>query len=429
MKKKIFTPILILVVLFSAQQLKASGFSIFEIGARASAMAGAYVAYVDDVTAIYYNPAGLAFLEGIRVKTNILFSSLNTKAYQDMGLHHESNLLQIRGAHFFAWNLFNRLSIGIGLFNPYIAETSWIIENPYSYDTKFNIYTIRPALAVKLLNGLSIGFGVDIALTTLNWVHSLELWDGPYLLRQYRSYYELSGSGMGFVAGILWKIGTRFQLGGRYQHHVKSKLSGSNYTRGGLGLPFSYVNGNITLPAEFVLGLKFVPFNNFTLCLDFQRSRWSQTKGWQLQFDETQEHWNPEHGDFWEDLFEFSIDTANQNAELRLKDTWNVKFGLEYTVNDIFAFRAGYTHQPSAVFGGAIHPTYPDLDRKIITFGFGYEGPLFSIWKSDTSMSELSLDLFLQYVMTEAQASTLPGFEFTFDNDHFVIGIGLGFNF
>ena len=196
----------VLVVLSSTQQLRASGFAIFEIGARAAALAGAYVAHVDDASAIYYNPAGMAFLKGIRAKTNILFSSLTTTASQDTGANYESNLLQIRGGHFFAWNLSNRLSVGLGIFNPYIAETTWMEENPYSYDTKFNVYTIRPAFALKLSNGLSVGFGVDFDIAQLSWAHSLERWDGPYRLFQFRSYYEASGNGMGFVVGSLWTI-------------------------------------------------------------------------------------------------------------------------------------------------------------------------------------------------------------------------------
>ncbi|MCG2815039.1 MAG: outer membrane protein transport protein, partial [Candidatus Aminicenantes bacterium] len=106
------------------------GFAIFEIGARAAALAGAHVAQADDASAIYYNPAGMVFLKGVRVKTNILFSSMTITARQDSGVNYKSNLLNLRGAHFLTWNLFNRLSIGLGIFNPYIAETSWIMENP-----------------------------------------------------------------------------------------------------------------------------------------------------------------------------------------------------------------------------------------------------------------------------------------------------------
>ncbi|MCJ7679141.1 MAG: hypothetical protein MUP70_00305, partial [Candidatus Aminicenantes bacterium] len=52
---QIFVWIMVLVMFSSAQQLRASGFAIFEIGARAAALAGAYVAQADDASAIYYN--------------------------------------------------------------------------------------------------------------------------------------------------------------------------------------------------------------------------------------------------------------------------------------------------------------------------------------------------------------------------------------
>ncbi|MFC2156257.1 OmpP1/FadL family transporter [Acidobacteriota bacterium] len=429
MAKKTLILLIILIVLSGSQQLRATGFSVFEIGARAAAMAGAYVAHVDDVSAIYYNPAGLAFLDGVRIKTNVLFSILRTTASHNTFGNYESKLLQLRGAHFLAWNLFDRFSIGIGIFNPYIAETSWMEDNPYSYNTKFNIYTIRPALALKLLKGLSIGFGVDIAFATLSWAHSLEWYEGIYGPYHARSRYEVNGNGMGYVVGILWKVGKMFHFGGRYQHKVSPNLAGLNFFRGVYDYPVSNVTGSITMPSELVLGLKFAPLDNLVLCLDFQKVRWSQTKGWKYQYDETQEHWGQGFYEIWEEFLNFSQEESRKSAVLRFKDTWTLKFGLEYSLNDKFALRAGYAHHPSAVSDGATHLIYPDLDRKIITFGFGYEGPLFSIWKSDTSMSELSLDLFLQYVMTEAQTSSIPGYEFTFDNDHFVIGLGLGFNF
>src|SRR5437016_1052426 len=44
-----------------------SVFSKIWVGARASAMAGAYTALADDISALYWNPAGIARLPGINV--------------------------------------------------------------------------------------------------------------------------------------------------------------------------------------------------------------------------------------------------------------------------------------------------------------------------------------------------------------------------
>ncbi|MEM8997757.1 MAG: outer membrane protein transport protein, partial [Acidobacteriota bacterium] len=48
----------------SATGAFASGFSIFEQGAKASGVAGAFTAIADDASANWYNPANLVWMEG-----------------------------------------------------------------------------------------------------------------------------------------------------------------------------------------------------------------------------------------------------------------------------------------------------------------------------------------------------------------------------
>jgi len=112
-----------------------------------------------------------------------------------------------------------------------------------------------------------------------------------------------------------------------------------------------------------------------------------------------------------------------------LKDTWNIKFGLEYRLSNIFVLRAGYAYHPSAVESGAIHPIHPDLDRNVISFGLGVEGPLFSIWDENKVISGLSFDIYVQYVMSKAQTSSISGFGFSYDRDHLIAGVGAGLSF
>jgi long-chain fatty acid transport protein len=436
MKKYLSLLSLVLFILTGTQHLKATGLSAFEIGARAAALAGAFVAHVDDASTVYYNPAGMVFLKGIRAKTNLLYSSRNTKAtlpesapMPATGPNIESDLLFIRGAHFLTWNLFDRLSLGIGIFNPYIAQTKWIVQNPYSYETKFNVYFIRPALAFKPFKGFSIGMGVDIVISTLLWTHAYTWYQGIYGPYLAYSRYDGNGSGLGFSAGFLWKIGSKFQIGGRYQHRVNVKMSGKQIFQAVYNYPVSSVNSNITLPSEFELGLKLNPVNRLAFCFDVQWSQWHVTKGWELEYDRAKDNRDPDFYQIWGDFLDRTIKKGNENAKLNLKDTITYKFGLEYQLSKRFSLRAGFSNQPSAVKDGAIHPLDPDLDRNIISLGLGHEGSLFSIWDPDESSSILSFDLFFQYVMTKKQTSTIPDLSVTFDNDHFIIGCGLGFTF
>lgn len=438
MKKFLYVLILCFFFAASTQLLHANGFAAFSIGARAAALAGAFTAHGDDASAIYYNPAAIAFLSGVRVKTNILFSDKTTTAFYPVtNATYESDLLYIRGAHFFTWNVSDRISFGLGFFNPYIARTQWIIENPYSYQTKFSAFYLRPVVAIKILKGLSIGIGVDFVISNLLWIHTYEWYQGIYGPYQANSRYDVKGTDVGFAAGFLWKIGNILHLGGRYQHSVDMNFSGKHLYQKVYTFPVSSVNSSMTLPAEYTVGLKLMPFHKMALCVDAHWIQWSQTKGWQFQFDRAKDDREPGFYEIWEGFLDRTIEAGNYYAKLKLKDTLSLRFGLEYKLNNRFTLRAGYSHQASAVADDAIHPIDPDLDKNIISVGFGYEGPLFSIWDRDEVRNVLSFDFYMQYVMAKAQTSTLPIYSHTylnwslvtFDNDYLVIGGGLGFNF
>lgn len=80
MGKKAFILFMILFTVSGFCYLKASGFRNFELSARAATLGGAFVARMDDASAVFYNPAGLAFLTGFRVKTNINYLQMTSTA-------------------------------------------------------------------------------------------------------------------------------------------------------------------------------------------------------------------------------------------------------------------------------------------------------------------------------------------------------------
>ena len=128
------------------------------------------------------------------------------------------------------------------------------------------------------------------------------------------------------------------------------------------------------------------------------------------------------------DFFGITPDYAVQSADLSWKDTMHIKFGMEFHLSDNISFRAGYAQHPSAVKDSIIHPVIPDLDRNLISFGFGYAGPLFSIW-DDEKLNDFSFDIFIQYMFSKDKISSIPGYEYTYDTDRLVIGLGMGFVF
>ncbi|MBU4494984.1 MAG: outer membrane protein transport protein [Acidobacteria bacterium] len=459
MTKKILLLIPFLIILSGAPNLRASGFALYELGGRASALAGAFTARADDASAVYYNPAGIAFLDGIRIKANILYSPLKTTALSPgTQLTFTSDLAQIQGFFYATWSPFPRITFGIGRFSPYSTDVNWGGGWPgknFCLSAQLSSVYYRPAVAIKLTEGLALGFGIDFVFSKSEWSHVVEFPTENIPQIQTPLYMDsrphAGGSGIGFVAGLLWKIGKRLQIGGKYQHKVAFDAKGKNTFHQYLTDSYSRILGpenkfvplttlldafyelqnvtfKISYPTEIVLGLMFVPVERVTLLLDFQWSDWSESLNWEFQSDKTGADMNPEFMEAYGNFFGVTPDYDKQGAELRWKDTWNIKYGIEYALSSVLALRAGYANNPSAVEGEAIHPIIPDLDSHIVSFGLGYLGPLFSTW-DDEKMSDFSFDFFVQYRFSNARTSSLPGLAFSYDADRLIVGVGLGFEF
>ncbi len=101
---------------FVPSRLGAADFSFHEPSARAAALGGAFTARADDATALFYNPAGLAFLGGWRLKTNIMFDRRTTDAARsDLAGRYRSEPSEFIGNVGVSWQPIKRVTIGTGI--------------------------------------------------------------------------------------------------------------------------------------------------------------------------------------------------------------------------------------------------------------------------------------------------------------------------
>jgi len=460
MSKKTSVLILIIVTLVNIRHLRANDFAPFELGARAATLGGAFVARADDVSAVYYNPAGMAFMGGIRFKVNMLFNFMKTNAYDLItDRTYKSDPMQIQGAFYLTLQLLDRLTFGMGYFNPYLNDMEWPSNwpgDPLCIEARLSTSHFRSTLAVKVVESFSVALGVDLVFARLDWRHAqiFPLESNWNYGRVVDSRYETKGTGLGFVAGLLWKTDKGFQIGARYKHKVRIDLEGENryFYRGNWGTediidipnlesyPLNLarllrefyvpqdVTSRVTLPAELVLGIMITPIHRCAIQLDFQWTGWGEFGNWEFRPRDWGEDVNWDFIQKYNDSFGEYPKYDRQGIELNWKDTWSIKFGLEFCVSKVIALRTGYAYSPSALKDQSPTAIHPELNHHIISFGLGYEGPLFSIWDYEKT-GGLSFDAFFQYMISKEQTSSLPGFEFSYDADRWVVGIGVGFNF
>jgi long-chain fatty acid transport protein len=416
-------------------RLPAEDLAFHEPGARAASLGGAFTARADDASALFYNPAGLAFLTGIRFKAGLGFGDRALKAYWPAGdVTLRSSPNDFLGSLAAAWQPVRRITLAVGVFSPYSYQASWAPNFSLDWDCRENelrATTIRSILAVEVFKGFSLGGGVDLVSSSLGWKHFVSY--GPDTYAEFR--HRLHGRGLGFVAGVLWKIIPAVQVGARYQGPVTIDYSGAAYPivyniglagapskalAGTLpasdpygNFPYQDVVGGLTFPRELAVGAALMPFSRLTFSVDVQWDRWRDFGDW--TFRPAAEGSDPDYG--------------TQGVPLGLGDTTHLKAGVEYRPASRLALRAGYAHLQSSVDAANRTMVYPDLVRNVYSLGFGYEGPVFAIYGGDEPVSELSFDLFVRYAAAASAASTYPGYEMTYSSRRIVFGVGVGFAF
>lgn len=83
--------IALVVLLLNADGVRAGGYYVGPVGAKAGGRAGAFTARADDLTAVYYNPAGLSFLDGLWLQIDNK-SSYNFVEYERAPLRDSSGV-------------------------------------------------------------------------------------------------------------------------------------------------------------------------------------------------------------------------------------------------------------------------------------------------------------------------------------------------
>jgi len=438
-RRRAVLPVLLAVALFfdlHPVRLAAEDFASHEPGSRAASLGGAFAGRADDASAVFYNPAGLAFLKGIRFKIGLGFGDRDIKAdWPAGGTALRSDPNEFLGSLALAWQPIPRLTLSVGLFSPYSYKASWSPNFGTDWicrENSLRATSLRSVAAFEVFKGFAVGAGVDLVKSSVGWKHFVTIDPATYA----ESRHRLQGHGSGFVAGALWKIVPAVQVGIRYLTPVAVDFAGSTYRidyrlgaaagpSSGLFartaqaddpygyFPYQDVAGRLTFPREMAVGAAFTPFSKLSVYADVQRDHWRDFGDW--IFRPAQPGDDPDYGP--------------QGVALGLRDTTKIKAGMEFRPARRFALRAGYAHAGSSVDDAGRTMVFPDLERNVYTFGFGYEGPVFSIYGGGERVSDLSFDLFVRYAAAVPASSTVPGYEMIYESRRIDFGVGVGFAF
>ena len=224
---RLLVPVLSLAVSSTAF---AAGFSIFEQGAKATAMGGAFAATADDPSAIFYNVAGIAqqrkttvyaggtlinFANEFTGDPNDIFTSGSTGRYK--------RHLFIPPNVYATVPIGQNLTVGVGAFAAFGLRTNW--EDPWigrfvSRDADLRTKSIEPAIAWQSTDGrFAVGAGYEYRESTVVLNRNsaaLNPFSGRIIDTANAYLRSKKGHDNGYNVGILFKPVSTWRFGASY---------------------------------------------------------------------------------------------------------------------------------------------------------------------------------------------------------------------
>jgi long-chain fatty acid transport protein len=372
-KKSLTFCVLGLLVLGAAPAARGSGFLIYEHGAAAMGIAGAFVGVANDPSAVFHNPGGLAFMEGTQISLGgtviIPKGSLALPNWPDPTYQKVDQVDQT----FFAPNVYithrwnEKIAFGIGFFCPYGLGTKWPAKYPLRYvgvSNDMQTIIINPTIAYRISDNLGIGFGVSYihSSLTLDLVRLISF--GPYGSYDVPASVDgATGSTISWNFGLLYKAnkfscGLNYRSGFSVKYEGDLKLDPSNVP----GPLQAYIpatskaNTTFNFPNIIGVGIGYQLTSKLQASVDLHYIGWSTYDQYKINID------------YPDPLPDPAPETVSEN----FTDSVILRGGLEYKFNDALTLRGGalydWTPQPEA----SVDPNLPDADRLALILGFGY---------------------------------------------------------
>jgi len=352
-------------------------------GTAASGMGNAFSAQADDPSALHYNAAGMTQLRGVEFLTGALLSGGATTFTSPTGVSakgdRDGSLAWPPPTHLYLTaNLkdlgiraFGDLTAGVGVTVPFGSVTRWPNDGPFRTATTFNtlpLLDIKPTVAYKLTDDLSIGLGADIytfsGLFGEGHVERQSVWPGGGGLPA-GAQVELFGAdtAAGFNASLLYTALRNpdgkplANIGIVYRSQATLHLNGAFLAN---GAKVSDATATFVLPQVITGAIAIWPVRN-------------GEREWKLEVDV----------DYvgWKSVRNLDVHLANGGTipqPLNWRSTYAVMIGTEHrwlTPASLpsweVAFRAGYTTQPTQMPDFGFDPGVPSADVHIVGTGLG----------------------------------------------------------
>ncbi len=377
---------------------------------KATARGNAFAATADNASAIYYNPAGIAELEG----TSVLLGGYAITLDVDVTLDAPGNRtfgntndeLQLAPQFFASWKLKDLpIAIGLGVYAPFGFAMEYPDDTPFrtlARKGKIEYVTFNPVLAWKITDTLSVAVGANFnsAETTL---------ERGVLAPGDSFRFKGDGTSVGFNAGVLWKphrmhsFGVNYRSASNIEFEGRARLQYESFTVptpfGSFPVPGARSEENASVDFDFpqnvVIGYSFRP-----------------TEDWNFEINWDWTDWNTLN----------DVVLSQKSGDVILPFGWQSsafwEFGATRKFGNGLRASVGYIYSENSSPNATFNPIVPDSNRHIYSVGFGQ------------SLEHFNWDIAYQYAhgpKRNIDNGTAADGTYRFDSHAFTVS--LGFNF
>jgi long-chain fatty acid transport protein len=355
------------VLLGAPLSLSASGLRLASQDAFATARGEAFVATADNASAVYYNPAGIAWTEHVDVRFgaygiyyNPGYTPPGTQPNADR-TYHITNKVAVIPQFFLALTPRDLpLSFGVGSYSPYGLGGNWPQDTGFrSVATigSLTYETLNPVVSIKLAPGLSIGGGVMANYVKMDMESGLKKTFTPV----YPDYFSFTGNGwsVGYNLGLLWQVREEITIGATYRSESRVSLEGdTEFER----LPHVHhtiqsAAMDLTFPMTAVFGISYRP-----------------TPAWNIEFDADYTDWSSFKSMTIKQAAAVSILQKDIILNLGWQPSWMYELGATRYLDGGWHVSGGYIYSQSSVPDTYYTPLVADVDRHFFTVGAGRKG-------------------------------------------------------
>jgi len=385
-----------------------------------NAFAGA-AAVAEDASTIYFNPAGLSFLDGGQVVLGVDYIKPSIK-FSDNGNSSSPPIITApsgnggnAGKDVVVPDVYisipiGSVTIGIGANAPFGLEDEYdgnFIGRFQGLKSDLTTYNINPTVAWKVTPRFSVGAGVnyqhiDVELTN-SFVGGVNT--------EFLSRLKGNDDGWGWNVGAMFQVSDDMRLGASYRSKINYSIEGNATltTPAGASVLNTPAHADLTVPDMASISV----FQKFD-------------ERWDLLGDITWTHWSEIDT---LNIVQNSTGTTLQSIKLGLDDAWRISFGLNYHLSSAWTLKSGVAWDQSPVKDQFRDVRLPDADRYWLSVGAKWR-PSNKFWV-DVGYAHLFVK---NASINQTQAGTTPPFTSntvagSYDNSVDILGAQLTYQF